>query len=67
MRILLTANLAVFLLVCVAFLLHYLGFGLFPDDVAAWFENNEWLMWTAMAIAVSSALALPLISPRTRA
>jgi hypothetical protein len=65
-RILLMANAAVFLLVCVAFSLHNLGLAPFPDGMRSWLDDNQWLMWTATAIAVTSALALPLLSPRLR-
>ncbi|MEV0616557.1 hypothetical protein AB0I81_24795 [Nonomuraea sp. NPDC050404] len=65
-RILLMANTAVFLLVCAAFSLHNLGLAPFSEDVRSWLDDNQWLMWTAMAIAVASALALPLLSPRLR-
>ncbi len=66
LRILLTANMVVFLLVCAVFFLHYLGVGPYPDDMESWLESNEWLMWTAAALAVPSALAIPLLSVRTR-
>ncbi|GHD03715.1 hypothetical protein GCM10010313_19050 [Streptomyces violarus] len=66
LRILLTTNTAVFILVCVVFLVHYLGVGLYPDDMESWLENNQWLMWTAMALTVASASAIPLLSVRTQ-
>lgn len=66
LRLLLMADLAVFLLVCVAFLLHRLGAGLFPDALESWLEDNGWLMWTAAGIAVVSALTIPLLSLKTR-
>ncbi|MFC5752924.1 hypothetical protein [Actinomadura rugatobispora] len=66
LRLLLTANLAVFVLVCVAFLVHYLGLGLFPGGMESWLEENQWLMWTATALTGASALALPLLSMKTR-
>ncbi|GAA2405350.1 hypothetical protein GCM10010191_11470 [Actinomadura vinacea] len=62
LRILLMANMAVFLLVCVAFLLHYLDLGLFPDGMQSWLDDNQWLMWTGVALTVGSALAIPLLS-----
>jgi hypothetical protein len=58
-RVMLTANVAVFLLVCTAFLRHYLGVGLYSRDMESWMENNQWLMWTAATLAVVSALAVP--------
>ncbi|MFC7585065.1 hypothetical protein ACFQYP_16000 [Nonomuraea antimicrobica] len=63
-RILLTANTAVLLLVCVAFLLHHLDAGLLPDGMESWMARNQWLMWTAAVITVASAPAIPLLSPR---
>ncbi|WP_328344391.1 hypothetical protein [Streptomyces violaceus] len=66
LRILLTANTAVFIMVCVAFLVHHLGVGLYPDDMESWLENNQWLMWTAAALTVSSASAIPLLGGRTQ-
>ncbi|MCT9138467.1 hypothetical protein [Streptomyces violarus] len=66
LRILLTANTAVFMLVCVVFLVHHLGVGLYPDDMESWLENNQWLMWTAAALTVASASAIPLLSARTQ-
>jgi hypothetical protein len=68
LRVLLTANLAVFLLVCVVFLVHLVGVGvspggLFPDGVALWLEDNRWLMWTSAALAAGSALALSVLGP----
>jgi hypothetical protein len=65
LRILLTVNMVVFLLVCAVFFVHHLGLGLYPDDTESWLENNQWLMWTAAALTVSSALAIPLLSVRT--
>ncbi|MGI5429176.1 hypothetical protein [Streptomyces sp. CA-179760] len=66
LRILLTANAAVFLLVCAVFLGHHLGVGLYPDDMESWLENHQWLMWAAAVLAVASASAIPLLSVRTR-
>jgi hypothetical protein len=66
LRILLTANTAVFLVVCAVYFLHHLGVGLYPDDMESWLENNQWLMWTAAALAVPSALAIPLLSVKTQ-
>ncbi|WP_020667674.1 hypothetical protein [Amycolatopsis nigrescens] len=63
LRVVLTVNLAVFLLVCVAFLLHHLGVGLYPDGMDSWLESNQWLMWTAAALTVASAL-LGLVTQR---
>lgn len=60
-RILLTANMVVFLAVCVAFLPHYLDVGLYPDGMEVWLGDNQWLMWTAAVLSVSSALAVPLL------
>ncbi|WP_328409950.1 hypothetical protein OG542_09665 [Streptomyces violaceus] len=66
LRILLTANTAAFILVCVVFLVHHLGVGLYPDDMESWLENNQWLMWTAAVLTVASASAIPLLSVRTQ-
>ncbi|GAA1989208.1 hypothetical protein [Amycolatopsis minnesotensis] len=60
LRVLLAVNMAVFLLVCVAFLLQHLG--VYPDDVESWFEHNQWLMWTAAALTLASAGTIPLLS-----
>ncbi|MBK1789393.1 hypothetical protein [Prauserella cavernicola] len=62
LRILLTANMVVFLLICVTFLIHYLGVGVFPDGMESWLESNRWLMWTAAALAAASAATVPLLS-----
>jgi hypothetical protein len=66
LRILLMANMAVFLAVCVAFLLHHLGVGLFSGGVESWFEHNQWVMWTAAALTLASASAIPLLNLRTQ-
>ncbi|MFG2023238.1 hypothetical protein [Streptomyces sp. NPDC048825] len=66
LRILLAANTPVFLLVCAVYLLHHLDVGLYRDDMASWLENNQWLMWTAAALTVPSALAIPLLSVKTQ-
>jgi hypothetical protein len=66
LRILLTANAAVFLMVCAVFFVHHLGVGLYPDDMESWLEDNQWLMWIAAALTVPSAAAIPLLSVRNR-
>ncbi|MCX4681056.1 hypothetical protein OG413_38265 [Streptomyces sp. NBC_01433] len=65
-HILATANTTAFLLVCAVFFLHCLGVGFYPDGVAFWFQNSQWLMWTAAALAVVSAQATPSLSLRTQ-
>ncbi|MFV2173092.1 hypothetical protein ACFHW2_24585 [Actinomadura sp. LOL_016] len=65
LRTLPAANMTVFLLVCVAFLVHRLGAGLFPDGMGSWFEDNRWVMWAAMVLTGTSALAIPLLSLKT--
>lgn len=65
LRVLLTANFVVFLLICVAFLVHHLGLGLFPDGAQSWFDRNQWVMWTAVVLTVVSAPAIPLFSVKT--
>jgi len=62
LRVLLVVNMAVFLLVCVVYLLHYLGAGIIPGDLGAWLEGNQWLMWIAVTLTIGSALATPLLS-----
>lgn len=66
LRILLTANTAVFLVICAVFLVHYVGAGVFPDGMDSWLEDHRWLMWTAAALAVASALTLPLLRVTSR-
>ncbi|RZQ62342.1 hypothetical protein [Amycolatopsis suaedae] len=61
-RVLLAVNMTVFLLVCVVYLLHHLDAGIIPGDVGAWLEDNQWLLWVAVLMSVSGALATPLIS-----
>ncbi|ASR34509.1 hypothetical protein BAY61_05340 [Prauserella marina] len=63
LRILLVANMITFLVVCVAFLVHVLGAGVYPDGVESWMDDNQWLMWTAAGVAVASALAVALLDP----
>ncbi|MEV6868587.1 hypothetical protein AB0M44_47400 [Streptosporangium subroseum] len=62
-RIPLTVTMTVFLVVCAAFFLHYLGTGLMSDGVESWSENDQWLMWTATTLIVASALAGPAAQP----
>ncbi|GAA4531009.1 hypothetical protein [Amycolatopsis samaneae] len=58
-RVVLTIVMIVSLLVCVVFLLHHAGLGLYPDRMESWLDGNSWLMWTAAALTVGSALAIP--------
>ncbi|WP_052847970.1 hypothetical protein [Streptomyces avicenniae] len=62
LRAVLAANVAVFLLVCVVFLVHQLGVGLYPDAMESWLEDNQWLMWTAAVVTLSNAPLIPLLS-----
>ncbi|MCT2592893.1 hypothetical protein LHJ74_23760 [Streptomyces sp. N2-109] len=62
LRTLMMANMAVCLLACAAFFLHYLGVGLYPDGMELWFQHNQWLVWTAAALTVVSALVIPVLS-----
>lgn len=65
LRTLLTANMTVFSLVCMAFFIHYLGVGLFPDGMESWFDDNRWVMWAAVVLTATSAPAIPLLSLKT--
>ncbi|MDT0268378.1 hypothetical protein RM844_19015 [Streptomyces sp. DSM 44915] len=60
-RVLLTVTLALSFLVCVAFLVHHVGAGLYPDDLASWLEENAWLMWTAVVLTLANAVVLPVL------
>ncbi|QWF78926.1 hypothetical protein [Amycolatopsis sp. CA-230715] len=60
LRVMLIVTMTVFLLVCVAFLLQHLG--VYADGVDAWFEDNQWLMWTSVGLMLASASAIPLLS-----
>ncbi|WP_165777660.1 hypothetical protein [Amycolatopsis antarctica] len=57
-RIVLVATMVAFLLVCVVCLVHFLDLGILPGEVGSWIEDNQWLAWTAAAIAGMSALML---------
>ncbi|MEV4182767.1 hypothetical protein AB0J28_15150 [Streptosporangium canum] len=61
-RVLSTVDMTVFLVVCAAFFLHYLGVGLLPDGAEPWSETNQWLMWTAAVPTVAGAVAVPSLS-----
>ncbi|APU13161.1 MULTISPECIES: hypothetical protein [Actinoalloteichus] len=66
LRILLTINVIVFGLVCVAFLLYYGGLDLFPAELGPWFEAEEWTMWAAAFVTVLSGFALSLLGMKSR-
>ncbi|MGW3366932.1 hypothetical protein ACWDOR_28755 [Streptosporangium canum] len=61
-RVLPTVDMTVFLVVCAAFFLHYLGVGLLPGGVESWLETNQWPMWTAALLTVAGAVAVPSLS-----